>query len=164
MRHSNATCNTDRYGVVMCSCAAGFEGDGLIFTEITTTTTSPALITTTVDVCEVCHQNVTRSIESFDMVICECSEGFAGNAVNCHEIPTTTITTTTSSTSTSMTTYTTTTTTVTITTTLVTTTTTVDRCDICHESATCTIDSYGMIICECAESFEENGINCREDY
>ena len=110
-------------------------------------------------------QSVIRMfIESFGMVIYECSEGFAGNAVNCYEISTTTITTTASTTSTSMTTYTTTTTTMTITTTPFTTTTIVDRCDICHKSATCTIDSYGMIICECAESFEENGINCTEDY
>ena len=148
----------------MCSCVASSEGDGLIFTEITTTTTTPAPITTTVNVCAVCHQNVTCSIDSYGMVICECSEGLGGNVVNCYEITTTTTTTTTSTAKTSTTTNTTTTPTVTITTRPVTTTTTVDRCDICPQNATCTMVSYGMIICEQAESFEGNGINCTEDY
>ena len=132
-------------------------------TIVDPTTTTPAPTTTTVDVCAVCHQNATCSIDSYGMVICECSEGFAGNGVNCSEITTTTTTTTTSTTTTSTTTYTTTTTTVKTTTTPATTITTVDRCAICHQNATCTMDSYGMIICECAEGFEGNGINCTEE-
>jgi len=149
----NATCTDEQPGF-SCECNPGFEGDGVICTEIDDCDPNPCQNGgactdqgTTFscecsgtgfegDTCELDLNECTLGTDNCDnnaactntigSFTCACNAGFQGNGVTCADIDECT-----------------------------------DETDNCDENATCT-NSPGSFICACNDGYEGDGLNCAD--